>query len=107
MDNSKYNEKYSRAKQKVDRLKGFYWHLLIYLIMNTIIVIVSGKFIVEAGGSFWNFGTFSTAFFWGIGLIIHALSVLSPLSRFGRSWEERKIKELMEKDKNEYQRSKS
>ncbi|WP_340063833.1 2TM domain-containing protein [Ascidiimonas aurantiaca] len=107
MNNSQYNEKYSLAKRKVDKLKGFYWHLLIYLVMNTVIVFLSGKYIEEAGGDFWEFGTFATAIFWGIGLVIHGLSVLSPLSRFEKSWEERKIREFMEKEEKEYQRSKS
>jgi hypothetical protein len=35
---------------------------------------------------------------WGIGLIIHALFVFVFGPRFGADWEERKIRELMEKD---------
>jgi len=34
--------------------------------------------------------------FWGIGIIWHAIGVFGKL---GKNWEEKKIKELMEKDK--------
>ncbi|MCK4322302.1 2TM domain-containing protein, partial [candidate division WOR-3 bacterium] len=37
-------------------------------------------------------------FGWGIGLLIHAFSVFGT-KRFLRDWEEKKINELMEKDK--------
>jgi hypothetical protein len=42
---------------------------------------------------------FSTAIFWGIGLMAHALSVFLPSMIIGKDWEERKIKQLMEKEK--------
>jgi hypothetical protein len=45
--------------------------------------------------------TFSTAFFWGIGLLAHGLSVFGRYVFFGQNWEEKKIQELMDKDKNE------
>ncbi len=35
---------------------------------------------------------------WGIGIVIHALTTF-PVGIFGKEWEERKIKEYMEKDK--------
>jgi hypothetical protein len=43
---------------------------------------------------------FSTAFFGGIGLAAHGLSVFLPSLIMGKDWEEKKIKELMEKEKN-------
>ena len=39
-------------------------------------------------------------FGWGIGILIHGLTVFVFEGRFGREWEEKKIKEIMEKDKN-------
>ena len=35
---------------------------------------------------------------WGIGIVIHGLTTF-PFGIFGKEWEERKIKEYMEKDK--------
>jgi len=37
---------------------------------------------------------------WGIGIAIHGLSVFVFGQFFGSEWEERKIKEIMDKDKN-------
>lgn len=37
-------------------------------------------------------------FFWGIGLLIHALRVFDRFPFFGNDWEQRKIKELLEKE---------
>ena len=50
---------------------------------------------------FWSWNTFSTALFWGIGLMAHGLSVFSRNMFFGSQWEERKIREFMEKEKTE------
>jgi hypothetical protein len=40
-----------------------------------------------------------TAFFWGIGLLAHGLSVFVPNWIMGQNWEDRKIKEFIEKEK--------
>jgi len=39
--------------------------------------------------------------FWGIGIILHASKVFILKGRFlGKAWEEKKIKEIMEKEGN-------
>jgi 2TM domain len=48
---------------------------------------------------FWQWQTLNTVFFWGIGLVVHGLSVFGSNLFFGRGWEEKKIQELMDKDK--------
>jgi hypothetical protein len=40
-----------------------------------------------------------TAIFWGIGLLAHGISVFSPNVFFGKDWEEKIIRELMDKNK--------
>ena len=47
----------------------------------------------------FNFNAYSTAFFWGIGLAFHWVGVFGKGIVFSKKWEERKIKELMDKDK--------
>ncbi len=89
-------EAYLRAKEKVKKLLGFYWHVASYVIVNLFIIIV----IVSNGGTLFSFGTFATAIFWGIGLLFHFLSVFGPDFLFGKNWEERKTKEFMEKEQN-------
>lgn len=89
---------YDLAYKKVKRIKGFYSHLAIYLLINTVIV---GLNISELkpGESYFQWHNFITALCWGMGLIGHGLSVFMPQFIFGKSWEDRKIKELMEKEK--------
>jgi hypothetical protein len=44
---------------------------------------------------------FLTIIIWGVGLVAHGLSVFLPNFILGKNWEEKKIRELMEKDKNQ------
>lgn len=90
--------KYREAVRRVKRIKGFYTHALIYLVINIMIVIVNIQNLNE-GESYFQFHNFFTAFFWGIGLLAHGLSVFLPGMILGNNWEERKIRELMDKEK--------
>nr|WP_321223049.1 2TM domain-containing protein [uncultured Psychroserpens sp.] len=87
-------EAYLRAQKKVKAIMGFYWHLASYIIINIFIIIV----ITSNGVGLFSFGTWSTAIFWGIGLFFHFVGVYGPNFFFGKNWEQRKIKELMDKD---------
>jgi len=49
--------------------------------------------LVTSPGALWFYWV---TVFWGIGVIGHAIGVFGKL---GKNWEEKKIKELMEKDK--------
>ena len=91
-----------RAKKKLEKLVGFYWHLAVYVIINLVLITIIG--VNRGDEEFWSFGTFATAFFWGIGLMFHFLGVFGPNFIFGKNWEEKKMKEFMDKEKEEYQR---
>ncbi|WP_438965763.1 2TM domain-containing protein [Flavobacterium sp.] len=91
--------KYQEALNRVKRIKGFYTHALVYVVINIMIIIVNIQNLNE-GESYFQFHNFFTAFFWGIGLLAHGLSVFLPGMILGNDWEERKIKELMDKEKN-------
>ncbi len=93
-------ESYLRAQKKVKSIIGFYWHLASYVIVNIFIILL----IVMNGGRFLSFGTFATAIFWGIGLLFHFLGVYGPDFIFGKDWEQRKIREYMERDQENYNR---
>ncbi|MBC7605380.1 MAG: 2TM domain-containing protein [Burkholderiales bacterium] len=90
---------YGEAFKRMKRIKGFYMHLLIYLVFNTIIIGVNQNQKWSSKSDFWQWETFSTALFWGIGLAAHGLSVYGRQVFFAKQWEERKIQQLMEKDK--------
>lgn len=90
--------KYLEAKKRVKKLKGFYIHLTIYVLVNLMIVLINYQDL-KPGESYFKWENFITLFFWGIGLLAHAMSVFVPQFVLGKNWEERKIKELMDKEK--------
>ncbi len=86
---SKQEQKYIKAKKRVDELKGFYWHAFSNIAVMPLLVFINYK-------TSWSF-----QWFWfpvigmSISIIIHAFIVF----KYTGDWEERKIKELMDKDK--------
>jgi 2TM domain len=101
-DNFNKEEAFLRAKKKFDKLKGFYWHLASYVVVNMFLIIMVTTHLDE-NESFWQFNTFATAIFWGIGLAFHAMGVFGPDLIFGKDWENRKINEYMDKDKRHWE----
>ncbi|MFB1040426.1 MAG: 2TM domain-containing protein, partial [Polaribacter sp.] len=82
IDNSKSNfteaHKYLLAKKRVEKIKGFYIHLAVYIVVNIFIsaIIIYGLTNDSDGeygfaGAITHFGTYSTWLFWGIGLFFH------------------------------------
>ena len=87
------NERYLAAKRRVKEMKSFYIHATVYVFVNLFIIVQN----VRGGGHWTDMNNYWTALFWGIGLLAHALSVFMPRFFLGKDWEERKIKELMDK----------
>jgi len=96
--NLQENERYFLAQRRVKSIRGFYIHLFVYVIINTFIIV---QIYMHNDGDFWRWENFSTAFFWGIGMLAHGTSVFGSNLFFGKEWEERKIQEFMNKDKNQ------
>ena len=96
-------ERYKLAAKRVKRIKGFYTHALVYILVNLVFVYINFQNL-DAGESYFQWRNFITFSFWGIGLLAHAGSVFLPSIIFGKNWEEKKIKELMDKDTNEIKR---
>ena len=96
----KKEDAYLRAQKRLKQIKGFYWHAFWYVAVNIFIVATVAS---STNGDIWHFGTFSTPIFWGIGLGFHALSVFGKNLVFSKSWEDRKIKEYMDKEKNKWE----
>jgi hypothetical protein len=92
---NKNDNKYLEAKKRVQRMKGFYIHALVYFLVNLFLLYN----IVKSNGDLSNFNNYWTAIFWGVGLAAHGLSVFLPNMILGRDWEEKKIRELMNRNK--------
>ena len=87
---------YKRAKCKVREIKGFYYNLLCYCIVIPTLIYVNLTWSPHFHW-FW----FSTVG-WGTGLIFHGMGAFGYIPFLGRDWEERKLKELMDKDNTNY-----
>ncbi|MFC5045067.1 2TM domain-containing protein [Aquimarina hainanensis] len=99
MNNNDYDA-YKRAKARVEKEKGFYSHLTVYIVINIVILIVNVNFRFNFDGAedWLNWNLLVTPVLWGIGLLFHAIGVFGKFSLYGKKWEERKIKELMEEE---------
>ena len=93
-------EAYIRAKKKVEALVGFYWHWAVYVIVNIFLILLIG---LNSNQGFSGFGPYATAVFWGIGLFFHFIGVFGPDFFFGKNWEERKLKEFMDKEESNWE----
>lgn len=90
-DNYLSAKKYDRAKKQVEELKGFYIHLVIYTIMVPVFIYLN---IISTDFPWALFPIVG----WGVGVIGHAMEVFNYNPILGKNWEERKIRELMDKD---------
>ncbi len=89
---------YEAAQERVKKIKGLYTHAFVYVIVNALIIFSIARELPD-NETIFQPGVFSTAFFWGIGLLGHALSVIIPEFILGKDWEERKIQQYMEEEK--------
>ena len=90
--------KHEEAVMKVKKIKAFYMHLIVFILVNTYVIIKKTNHIDE-GETIWH--AFKLAFFWGIGLVFHGLRTFDLIPFFGKDWEDRKVKEMIEKEKNQ------
>lgn len=88
--------KYHNALKRVKKIKGFYTHLIVFVVINCVIIFLKAR---KHNTDFFSSENFSVTIFWGIGLVSHALSVFLPNFILGANWEERKINEIIEKEK--------
>ena len=86
---------YRRAKKKVKELRGFYYHLICYITVIPLLIFINLMFTPEF---LWFFFSLIG---WGLGLAFHAMEVFGYNPFLGKNWEERKLKELMDKEKEQ------
>ncbi len=91
--NSEY-ERYQKAKKQVKEIKGFYGHLTSYMIVLAILIYINLKYTPEYLWFIW------TMFGWGIGVFFHAVRAFNWFPFLNKDWEERKIRQYMNEDKN-------
>lgn len=89
---------YREAVRKVKRIKKFYVLAFIFVAVNAFILFLNYKDL-KPGETIWRMQYFILPLLWGLGLLIHGLSIFLPDFFLGDKWEEKKIKELMDKEK--------
>ena len=95
--NQYYNtEKYFAAKKQVDEIRGFYGNLISYFVVNLFLLFINLKYSPDHLWFFWPL------LGWGIGVVFHSIRVFNVMPFFGKDWEQKKIAELMEKEKNNF-----
>jgi hypothetical protein len=82
--------RYEDAKKRVGEIKDFYQHLVTYVVINAFLFVINR--LTSPGYNWFVWPLLG----WGIGLVLHALTVFGWF--WGKSWEDRKIKEIMDKD---------
>jgi hypothetical protein len=87
---SKYSENsaYYRAKKRVEQLRGFYGNLISYCLIIPMLIFINLTFVPGFHWFWFSVGG------WGFGLVMHALQTFG----YGANWEERKIKEILDKE---------
>lgn len=95
------NNSYLRAKKRVEKIKGFYSHLAVYIVVNSVLSILKIVDRVDDGNTLIEALSYSSNYslwlWWGIGLAFHAYGVFGQRLLFmNKDWEEKKIKEFMD-----------
>lgn len=90
--NIKFEDKdkaYERAQKRVKEIKGFYGNFISYCIVIPVLIIIN---LTTSPDDIWFYFPMLG---WGIGIAAHGMNVFA----IGKNWEEKKIRELMEKEK--------
>ncbi|WP_297798160.1 2TM domain-containing protein [uncultured Eudoraea sp.] len=86
------DKRYQKAKERVEAIKGFYGNLTAYCIVIPFLVWLNFRTTSFPWAIFPAMG-------WGFGLLMHGMEAYGYNPLWGKRWEERKIKELMDNDK--------
>ncbi|WP_395050067.1 2TM domain-containing protein [Flavobacterium sp.] len=91
-NNYQDEERYFRARKRVEEIKGFYGNLIAYIVVNTGLLAVN---LLTSPKHLWFYWPL---FWWGIGVVFHGLKVFNYMPFFSKDWEEKKIKAFMNKE---------
>ena len=86
-------DKYYLAKKKVENIKGFYSNLTSYIGVNLVLIFIN---LYTTPHHLWFYWPL---LWWGAGVVFHGLKVFEVFPVLGKGWEEKKIKEIMEREK--------
>ena len=89
------DQKYLRARARLEEIKKFYNNLTAYILVNGVLLIVN--YYDNMWREMWVLYVLSI---WGIFLVFQGLRVYNILPFLGPKWEARKMQELMREEDN-------
>ena len=89
---------YHKAKKKANKIRGFYYNLACYCVVIPVLIFINLTYVPEFHW-FWF-----SMLGWGTGVLMHGLDVygLNPL--MGKNWEERKLQQFIEEEKQKQEK---
>lgn len=87
-----------RAKKRVKKVKEFYIHLIVYICVNSLLIIMN---LVQPQGGYWFIFPLLG---WGIGLFSHAAGTFNFIPFLNKEWENKKIIQYMEEERNTFKK---
>jgi 2TM domain len=88
-------------RRRVKRLAEFYRHLAYYVIVCVGLWVWNYYMINAQPTRAIGWWSFFPIVGWGIGVVVHALTVFSPMGFFSLDWEEKKVRELLQRSKEQ------
>lgn len=85
--------RYHQAQKKVKEIKDFYQHLTVFILVTIMLLVVNLMTSPEYLWFIW------CVLGWGVGVLFHGLKAFGVSSFFNKEWEERKIREFIEREK--------
>ena len=85
-----------KAKKRVKKVKGFYVHLIVYICVNSFFIIIT---LLQNNGNYWFLFPLIG---WGIGLFADAANTFNFIPFLNKDWENRKIKQYMDEERNAF-----
>ncbi|MDV7138479.1 2TM domain-containing protein [Maribacter sp. TH_r10] len=101
-------EKYVKAKKRVDDIKGFYFHVIKFVIITLLILIFKGRVLeifIEKGVEDKNvlqwmeLNILAIPIIWGLVLLVMGLRLFVFKTNILKSWEKRQIQKYLGEEK--------
>lgn len=90
---SNFDDRYVRARKRVEELKEFYYSLISYCFVIPFLIFIWYRYTPMTIQWFWF-----PMLGWGLSLAFQAYKVFVTTGTFGKSWEEKKIEKFMEEE---------
>jgi len=93
---SKFDDRYVRARKRVEELKEFYYSLISYCLVIPFLIFIWYRYTPYTIQWFWF-----PMLGWGMGLAFHAYKVYVNDGVLGNGWEKRKIEKFMQEEEEQ------